>query len=46
MGLLGEIYSFGNRTRNKLRGLFDDPKGYHSADGRPDRKHAAGHVWC
>ena len=28
MGLLGEIYSFGNRTRNKLRGLLDDPKGY------------------
>lgn len=28
MGLLGEIYSFGNRTRNRLKGLLDDPKGY------------------
>jgi hypothetical protein len=26
-GLLADVYSFGNRTRNKLRGLLDDPVG-------------------
>ena len=26
-GLLAQIYSFGNTTRNKLRGLLDDPVG-------------------